>query len=197
MARIVLNPAIQIISGDVGGFVYRQQEDGSVIVAKMPLTDPDRIPTEAQAQHLQRFKEASARFQRLMQDQGVKAAYQEIAAERGIASRLRAMVIGDILKAPKINTVDLTHYTGAMGDTIRVLAEDNVGVSRLKLTIYDKSDDDVVETAEKVLTDKISGAAEWLYTATKAVPAETLIEVQVTAYDLAGNEIMRVAPMTA
>jgi len=36
MARIVLNPAIQIISGDVGGFVYRQQEDGSVIVAKMP-----------------------------------------------------------------------------------------------------------------------------------------------------------------
>ncbi len=29
MARIVFNPAIQSLSGDIAGFVYRQQGDGS------------------------------------------------------------------------------------------------------------------------------------------------------------------------
>jgi hypothetical protein len=33
MARIVLNPAIRVISGNVAGFVYRQQADGSVVLA--------------------------------------------------------------------------------------------------------------------------------------------------------------------
>src|SRR6266498_529524 len=130
MARIVLNPAIQIISGGVGGFVYRQQADGSVIVAKEALPDPDRIPTAAQAAHLQRFKEASARFQRLMEDVGVKAAYEKMVAEGGPMAQLRPLVMGDILKAPKIDTVDLSNYMGKVGDTIRVLAEDSVGVSR-------------------------------------------------------------------
>ena len=34
MAKIVLNPAIQIISGDVAGFVYRHHANGTVSVAK-------------------------------------------------------------------------------------------------------------------------------------------------------------------
>ena len=45
MARIVLNPAIQVISGDIAGFVYRRQADGSVRVAKLALHDPSRLPT--------------------------------------------------------------------------------------------------------------------------------------------------------
>lgn len=192
MARIILNPAIQIISGDVGGFVYRQQADGSVIVAKPPLTDPDRVPTEAQAQHLQRFKEASARFQRLMEDTGVKSAYQAIVAERGTPARLRALVIGDILKAPKIQTIDLSRYTGAIGDMIRIVAEDNVGVFQLKLTIYDTTTDAELESAERPVTEKISGMVEWIYTATVEAPADHLVEVQVTVSDLAQNESVSV-----
>ncbi len=195
MARIILNPAIQIISGDVGGFVYRQQDDGSVIVARPPLPDPDRVPTEAQAQQLQRFKEASARFQRLMEDTDLKNAYQAIIAERGIPARLRALVIGDILKAPRVSTVDLSHYTGAVGDTIRVVAEDSVGVARLTLTIHDSTSGQDLETAEKVVSEKISGVVEWVYTATVAAPADHLVEVRVVASDLAQNESVSVTPI--
>ena len=189
MARIVLNPAIQIISGDVGGFVYRQQADGSLVLAKHALPNPDYQPSEGQAQQLQRFKEASARYQRLMEDQGTQAAYKQIADERGTPAQLRALVIGDILKAPKIDTVDLSQYQGAIGETIRVVAEDSVGVSRLTLTVHDQTGGQDVETAEKPMNGKVIGTVEWIYTATAAVPADHAVEVQVTAYDLSGNTI--------
>src|SRR5690348_7869142 len=107
MANIVLNPAIQVISGDVAGFVYRQQADGSVVLAKKALVDPDREPTEGQASTMQKFKEASARYARLVEDAGVKAAYDKLVEERGPTGRLRALVMGDILKAPRISTIDL------------------------------------------------------------------------------------------
>lgn len=189
MAQIVLNPAIQIISGDVGGFIYRQQEDGNIVLAKQPLPNPDRVPTDAQAQQLQRFKEASARYSRLMENSTIQAAYKQLVEERGISSQLRAVVIGDILGAPKIDSVDLSKYLGAVGDTIRVLAEDSVGVSRLTLSIYDTTASQVVESGEKVIASNIAATVEWEYTATAAVTADHAIEVRVAAYDLAGNEI--------
>ena len=190
MARIVLNPAIQIISGDVGGFVYRQQDDGSVILAKQALPDPTRQPTEAQAEQMQRFKEASARYRRLMEDGGTQAAYRQIMQERGVrAQQLRALVMGDILGTPAVDTIDLSQYQGATGNTIRVLAEDTVGISRLTLSIYDTTASQEVENGEKVITTQIASTVEWLYTATVSVAAEHAIEVRVAAYDLAGNKI--------
>ena len=42
-----------------------------------------------------------------------------------------------------------------------------------------------VKTAKTLLTDKTSRTVEWVYTATEAAPAASLIEVQVAAYDLA------------
>ncbi len=124
-----------------------------------------------------------------MEDQGTQAAYKQIAAERGVPAQLRALVIGDILKAPKIDTVDLSLYQGAVGNTIRVVAEDSVGVSRLTLTVHDQTGGQDVETAERPMNGKLTGTVEWVYTATTAVPADHAVEVRVTAYDLAGNKI--------
>ena len=189
MARIVLNPAIQIISGEVAGFVYRQQSDGSVVLAKQALPDPNWEPSEAQAAQMQKFKEASARYSRLMEDGGVSAAYQQILEERGSTGRLRALVMGDILKAPKIGTVDLSGYHGAAGGKIRVIAEDSVGVSRLALAIADVTDGQVVESAEKDMNGQAQSAVEWEYITTLTVQAGHEIEVHIAAYDLAGNLI--------
>lgn len=189
MANIVLNPAIQVISGDVAGFVYRKQADGSVVLAKKALADPNREPTEAQAEQLQKFKEASARYTRLMEDEGVQAAYKKLQEGRGPTSRLRALVIGDILGAPKVSTIDLSNYHGEIGDTIRIVAEDSVGVSRLRLSITDTTGNQTVESAEMPTNGKVSGTVEWLYTSTQAVTAGHEVQVHVAAYDLAGNKI--------
>lgn len=187
MAKVVLNPALQVLSGDVAGFVYRQQSDGSVVVAKKSLPDPERELSEAQLDQMQKFKEASARYRRLLEDNDILAAYQTLLKERG-EKRLRAMVIGDILKSPFISTLDLTKYHGVTGDTIRILAEDNVGVARLSLSIYDVTASEVVESAEMSI-EKVASALEWVYTATVTLTAGHEATVRVTAFDLAGNEI--------
>lgn len=187
MAKVVLNPALQVLSGDVAGFVYRQQSDGSVVVAKKSVPDPDRELSEAQLDQMQKFKEASARYRRLLEDNDTLVAYQSLLKERG-EKRLRAMVIGDILKSPFISTLDLSNYHGAAGDTIRIIAEDNVGVARLTLSIWDVTDNDEVESAEMNIA-KVAGTLEWVFTATASLTAGHEAEVRVSVYDLAGNKI--------
>ena len=187
MAKVVLNPALQVLSGDVAGFVYRQQSDGSVVVARRTLPDPNREFSEAQTEQMQKFKEASARYRRLMEDEDTQTAYQQIIAERGLEARLRALVIGDILKAPKVSTIDLSGFHGEAGNSIRIIAEDSVGVSRLTLSIFDATDNAVTESAEMPMNGQISGTVEWMYTVTTTIVAGHEVEVRVAAYDLAGN----------
>lgn len=195
MAKIVLNPAIQVISGDISGFVYRLQADGSLIIAKARVRREDYVPTPAQEAQMQKFKEASARYTRLMQEADVREAYEKVLATAGPTARLRAMVMGDVMSAPQIDTLDLSNYQGRAGDTISVLAEDNVGVARLELGIFDQTASAVLETASYQLEDRVRGEMEWVYTATVDAPAEHAIEVQVAAYDLAGNKMEQVATM--
>jgi hypothetical protein len=188
MAKIVLNPAIQIISGEISGFVYRHLADGSIVVAKAGTRNKNLEPTPAQLIQIQKFKEASARYTRLIQDPGIKAAYEQVLAVSGPTARLRALVMGDIMSPPKINTLDLSHYQGHRGDTLRVLAEDNVGVAQLELTIRDQTSRADLETGRYDFAGKTLRSVEWVYSATQTAPAEHIIEVHVTAYDLAGNK---------
>lgn len=192
MAKIVLNPAIQVISGDVGGFVYRHQADGSVTLAKSAVRSADYEPSPAQQAQMNKFKEASARFTNLMQNSDTKTAYEQILAQAAPGTRLRTMVIGDILNAPAIDTLDLAKYQGHTGDPIRIVAEDDVRVARLELTIQDTTSKAPVETAQKDLGDQAQRVVEWLYTATANVPDNHTVEVHVVAYDLAGNRIEQV-----
>ena len=190
MAKVVLNPALRVLSGDVAGFVYRQQADGSVIIAKETLLDPNREFSVAQLEQMQKFKEASARYRRLMEDAGTEAAYKKLIAERGLESRLRALVIGDILKAPVISTLDISKFEGKAGDTIRVVAEDSVGVARLSLTVQDVTAGQLIEEAEMQMNGLVSGTVEWVFTMTAVVDTGHEMLVKATAYDLAGNMVV-------
>ena len=190
MAKVVLNPALRVLSGDVAGFVYRQQADGSVIIAKETLLDSNRECSGAQLEQMQKFKEASARYRRLMEDAGTEAAYKKLIAERGLESRLRALVIGDILKAPVISTLDISKFEGKVGDTIRVVAEDSVGVARLSLTVQDVTAGQLIEEAEMQMNGLVSGTVEWVFTMTAVVDAGHEMQVKATAYDLAGNMVV-------
>ncbi len=190
MAKVVLNPALRVLSGDVAGFVYRQQADGSVIIAKETLLDPNREFSVAQLEQMQKFKEASARYRRLMEDAGTEAAYKKLIAERGLESRLRALVIGDILKAPVISTLDISKFEGKAGDTIRVVAEDSVGVARLSLSVQDVTAGQLIEEAEMQMNGLVSSTVEWVFTMTAVVDVGHEMQVKATAYDLAGNMVV-------
>lgn len=187
MAKVILNPAIQVISGNISGFVYRHYADGRIRIAKASVRSPDYQPTPAQAAQIQKFKEAAARYRRLIQEVGMKDAYERLLVNAEPHTSLRAFVMGDILSAPKIDTLDLSSYQGQIGDSIRVVAEDNVGVKRLELVIYDQTAQADLESATHDLTGNIQSRVEWVYSVAVAVPAEHGVEVRVAAFDLAGN----------
>ncbi len=52
--------------------------------------------------------------------------------------------MGDIMKAPQISSLDILNFDPSVGGTIRVTAEDNVGVCRLELYIQDEVSGSIV-----------------------------------------------------
>jgi hypothetical protein len=188
MARTVLNPAIRVFSGNLSGYVYRMNADGSITTAMAPMRNPDRVPTGPQAAQMARFKQASAHCQLMLADPATLALYRQVQAKHGPMARLRSIMMGDVMKAPKITSVDVSKYHGAVGDIITVKAEDNVAVARVTVTILDQTNAQVIETLNYVpAPEQLAESVEWLFKAATAVPAGHTAAVQVTAYDLAGN----------
>jgi len=197
MARTSLNSALRMLSGEIDGFVYRHQPDGSVTVAKKLSPRPDRPRHAAQVRESERFRDAAARCQILLQDPAIKAGYEQIMTRRSPMSRLRAVVIGDVLKPPDIRRLDLSRYQGGAGQTIRLYAQDNVAVARLALVIYDLTADRELEADEKPYPpERLRPVAEWSYTTQRLLPPGHLAEVRASAWDLAGNKTDLVQPVT-
>ena len=196
MARTNLNPALRVLSGDLAGYVFRQQADGSTRVAKIPLHNPDRQITAPQAAHRQRFIQASALCQRLREDPNLVALYQHVQARRGPMSHLRPLILGDILVAPQITAIDVSKYHGAVGDIITVRAQDNMAVARITVTIHDQTNTQVVETLDYVpAPEQLAETVEWMFKAKTAVPAGHTARVDAVAYDLAGNTFQLTQPV--
>lgn len=190
MAHTNLNPALRDLSGNLSGYVFRQQADGSTRVAKVPLRDPDRPFTTAQLAHRELFKDASAYSQHVIkEDPATMALYRHIQAKRGPMSRLRALILGDFLKAPKIKSIDVSQYHGAVGDIIAIKAEDNVAVARVTATIRDQANAQEIETLEYLpAADELAATVACMLKARTAVPAGHTVAVEAVAYDLAGNK---------
>jgi hypothetical protein len=196
MARTDLNPALRIISGNLAGYVFRQQADGSIRIAKIPKRNPDRPRPAGQAAQIERFKRASVYGQHVMrEDPDTLALYQQVRAKRGPMARLRGIIVGDMLKAPEITGVDVSQYHGAVGDVIAVKAEDNMAVARVTATIRDETNAQVIETLEYVApADQLAATVLCVFKATAAVPAGHSVAVEADAYDLAGNKCQLIQP---
>jgi len=81
MAKVVLNPALQQIRGNLAGFIYRVRYGGQTI-SKAP--DMSKVKwSEAQKAHRQRFALAVGYAHTAMADPKARAVYVEEAAQRG------------------------------------------------------------------------------------------------------------------
>jgi hypothetical protein len=196
MARTNLNPALRVLSGNLAGYVFRKQADGSTRVAKIPLRNPDRQIPAPQAAQMERFKQASAYCQRLRGDPAIVALYQHVQARRGPMSRLRPLILGDILKAPEITAIDVSQYHGVVGDIVTVHAKDNVAVARVTVTIRDQANAQGIETLDYVPDpEQLAETVEWMFKAKTAVPAGHTVAVEAVAYDLSGNKHQMTQPV--
>jgi hypothetical protein len=81
MAKAQLNPALEQIRGELGGFVYRTLH-GKQVVSRKP--DMSRVKwSAAQKAHRLKFRRAVAYARAAMADEAARAIYEREAAQKG------------------------------------------------------------------------------------------------------------------
>ena len=177
MAKIFNNIFVRGLTGAVGDqFVMRQTRDGETIISNKPRFRAGREFTEQQKEHQKAFRDATT-YAKSAKDQ---PAYQEQAA----LTRKSAynIAVKDWFGKPEVLEIDTSEWTGKVGETIHVRAQDNIGVARVYLQI----DNGNGTTFEQ-------GPAEqghdlwWRYTTTTAVSLASAPRIVAIARDLPGH----------
>src|SRR5690242_541111 len=120
MAKVKLNPAFEAIHGHVGDLVFKRWGERE-IVGKMP----DRtgiVPTANQLAQQDKFRLAALYGKAVLADPITRQVYEDAAQRKGVP--VFALTVGDFLNEPAIDEIDLSDYTGKVGEPIRVRASD-------------------------------------------------------------------------
>lgn len=178
MGRMKFDPLVKRVRGRVGNYVFRKS-GGRTIISAVPDHEPGP-PTPAQEAARQKFREASAYADRVLDDPALRAGYEQLARERKTFPRSVAM--GDFLHRPEVKSIELADYTGKAGDKIAVVAEDDVEVVAVRVTIRDAATSAVLEEGPATLLHEV-----WLYTATTALAAGQAVTIAAQATDRPGH----------
>lgn len=179
MANIYRNyfrRGVQAAGGN--GFVIHQTGSGEHLIVSRALFDENVAYTETQDIHQAVLREAGtyASFA------NAKEIYRRKA--RGTGATPYSLAFLDWLGAPRVLEINVDHWTGQPGQTIRVKARDNVLVAQVDLVIRD-GQGRVLEMGEAV--QESVGSAWWRYTTQSHVPLCPFPSVQAIAGDLPGN----------
>ena len=180
MAKVKLNPVLEQIHGKIGDLVFKYYGDEMIVGRK-----PDRtgiLPTEAQLEHQERFRQAVLYGRLVMADPVKKADYGKAAKIKG--KPLFSLTVADFFNAPIVDEVDLSNYSGAAGDPIVVRAHDDFKVSSLLVVISDINGGEI-ESGQAEETPLNGG--RWVYTATNIVAQGNIVRIAVTVSDQPGG----------
>lgn len=155
MAKSINNIITHGLSGKVGDILIFSQRNGKTIVSKVP--QKSNKVTEKQATQRQKFQEAVIYSKGILKDPVAKLEYEVEAKDRGIQTN--SVAIADFLKAPKIEEINLSEYTGKKGDKIKIKAFDDFKVKAVSVKIQN-SDGSLVEEG-----NAMEEGLYWVYTA--------------------------------
>ena len=181
MAQIGKNVVTHGASGKLGNQVVFRQTGNQTIMAiapgkrTKPLTDP-------QLQHLQQFKEAVLYAKSVMDEPDKKAEYKAAAKNGETAYNV---AVGDFLKLPEVNELDISQYTGQVGNKIRIRATDNFKLTNVTATIY-KADNTILETGPATSN---GNGLDWYYIVTHQNSTLSGCKVKVTVTDTPGHKV--------
>lgn len=146
------------LNGKVGDLIVFIQRNGKTFVSKVPK-DRTGDYTDNQKAHQLKFQKATLYAKSVMNDPAQNQIYSAAAdASKGISTY--NVAVADLLKAPDIESIDLSAYTGKVGDTIKIMVLDDFAVKAVTVKI-ENADGGVVEEGSA-----IDSGFEWLYTAT-------------------------------
>ena len=179
MARSKNNIVTHGLSGKVGDLLVFSQRNGKTIVGKVPKEQTGE-PTENQKTHRKKFQKATLYAKASLNDPIKKEMYAD-GADPATGTTAYNVAVADFLKAPDIESIDLTDYSGNVGDTIKIVATDDFLVVEVKVKI-ENADGTLVEEG-----NAISNNVEWVYTATVQNADLDGDKITVTASDTPAN----------
>jgi hypothetical protein len=160
MAKQTGNVVTYGLSGKIGDLLVFRRRDGQTIVSKAPESSKKPL-TAKQVEHQRKFRQAVLYAQAAVKDEGLAEIYEAVAAKKKRTPF--TVAVADFFNAPEIEHIDLSKYTGNIGDTIRIEVADDVVVKSVELSIVN-ADGSVVEEGNAV--SDASGHV-WTYTATQ------------------------------
>lgn len=176
MARIHKNVVVNGLSGTIGDqLVLKRDRGGRTIVTAKPTFSDDRVFTKEQKEHMGDFREAT-------QYAKVAAREEEAYAEKAQGTPRSAynVAVGDWFHPPEVGEIDLSGWTGQAGESIHIMALDDVMVRRVRVMMADEQGV-LIEQGEAVQMD----ALWWVYTTTQAASGRP--NVIAIAQDLPGH----------
>jgi hypothetical protein len=180
MAKQKNNLIMRSTRGMVGGQIVFKRRAGKSYVAAAPEVNENRLPTTAQQAVQEKFAKSVAYAKLAIQEPTVKAAYKAKALRNQSAFNV---AFSDAQNAPIVTALITDGYTGAVGNTIVVRADDDFKVSSVKVSIRNSNDEEIEEGAAVLNAGDL-----WLYTTTQANPNLSGTKIKATAFDMPENE---------
>ena len=180
MTRLKVNPIIEGMSGKMGELVFKRYGD-EVIIARAPdMSQRTFSPGQLAAQ--ERFRKAAQYGKLALAEPASRAAYE--AAAQAAGTPVFALTVADFFKAPSVDELNVSGYTGKAGESIVVLAHDDFEVVAVTVNIKDAGGQ-ATESGAAIQTPPESG--RWVYTTKQAVASLTGVVITATASDRPGN----------
>ena len=178
MAKAKLNGAFESLTGTVDGWVYRRVR-GHTVVASTP--EPTTHPPSRALRHVRiRFAAAQAYAKQVLSDPCQREAYDHLA--KALNRRADKIIAGDFLNRPVVHRIDVTQYRGRAGDSVAVIATDDVEVVSVEVLLTTPAGT-VLERGPATKTHGV-----WRYAATINIPPGERITITATARDRPGHD---------
>lgn len=182
MSKVDLNALVNGFSGKLGNAVLRRRGNSTTIGSRPKKRESEPKPSEI-ALRL-RFKRAAAYAKAKIKDPIAKGEYAQYAKSREYMNAFSAAVT-DYLRLPKIESLKIDNYTGAVGDPITVGVADDFKIIAVDVTIT-LPNGTVLESGPAVFD---ATKLEWRYLATQANAQMAGTKVKATASDRPGNVV--------
>jgi hypothetical protein len=174
--KVTLTPMFEEARGKLGNVVFREVR-GKTIASREPRFAAP--PSESQAAHRERFKQAVAYGKSALADPEMREMYQAIADSRNVP--IFAVTVADFFNAPVIDDVTLASYHGQAGDVIHIVARDDFDLASVHVSISEEGGNAIESGNAELVT------GGWEYTATQNVPPGTTVNILVVATDRPGG----------
>lgn len=183
MAHSTDNVILQGAHGTFAKQLVFRQRFGQSILCKRPKKS-NIPPTAAQIAIRERFQAATVYAKSVKANPDLLAMYQA-AAKDGLTAY--NIALADFFRAPDIRELDVSAYTGAIGNTIRVRAIDDFKVKAVQVSIFSTTNELLEEGAAIIATNGL----DWIYTTTKENSTPAGCKIKVQASDLPGNATIK------